>query len=125
MSAIMGQQGRWAATLMLGTAVVGGLAGCSSVEPAQERDDRTKAEAQQRVDERISVRKAGTAAGELLRDTALARGGTSPVEAVPDETECRGEWERQVLDEKYGQDLVESWVAGCMDVDVAVPTTSG
>ncbi|MER6206369.1 hypothetical protein [Streptomyces sp. NPDC001642] len=121
----MGRQGKWATTFVLVTAVVGALAGCSSEESSQEHDDRIKAEAQQRVDERISVRKADTKAGELLRDTALARGGTSPVEAVPDETQCREEWERQLLDEKYGQDLVESWVAGCTDVDVAVPTTSG
>ncbi|MER6370738.1 hypothetical protein ABT255_20550 [Streptomyces mirabilis] len=121
----MGRQGRWAATLVLVAAVAGGTAGCSSEETAQERSDRIKAEAQQRVDERIKVRKAGTAAGALLRDTALARGGTSLVEAVPDEVECRAEWERQLLDEQYGQDLVDSWVAGCTDVDVAVRTTSG
>ncbi|MGW4982633.1 hypothetical protein [Streptomyces mirabilis] len=101
------------------------MAGCGSKESPQERSDRIKAEAQQRVDEWITVRNAGTAAGELLRDTALARGGTSPVEAVPDEAECRAEWERQDLDEKYGQDLVDSWAAGCTDVDVAIPTTSG
>ncbi|MFF7171637.1 hypothetical protein [Streptomyces pseudovenezuelae] len=100
------------------------MAGCSSEESAQERDKQIKAEAQQRVDERISVRNAGTTAGELLRDTALARGGTSPVEAVPDEVECRAEWERQDLGEKYGQDLVDSWVAGCMDVDVMGSATT-
>lgn len=124
-SPIMGRQGRWAASLVLVAAVGGGLAGCSSEETAQEHSDRTKAEAQQRVDERIRVRNAGITAGELLRDTALARGGTSPVEAVPDVPECRAEWKRQALDEKYGQDLVESWVAGCTDVNVAAPTTSG
>jgi hypothetical protein len=101
------------------------MAGCDSKESAQERSDRIKAEAQQRVDEWMRVRNAGTEVGELLRDTALARGGTSPVEAVPDEAKCRAEWERQILDEKYGWDLVASWVAGCMDVDVTVPTTSG
>ncbi|MBK3624796.1 hypothetical protein JHN59_08020 [Streptomyces sp. MBT49] len=121
----MGRQGRRAATLVLVGAVVGGLAGCSSEESTQERDDRIKAEARQRVDERVSVRKSGTAAGVLLRDKMLARGDTSPVEAVPDETECRAEWERRLLEEQYGEDLVETWVAGCTDVDVAVPTTSG
>ncbi|MER7693268.1 HNH endonuclease signature motif containing protein [Streptomyces sp. NPDC097610] len=60
----------------------------------------------QRVDEWINVRNAGTSAGELLRDMALARGGTSPVEAVPGQAECRAGWERQDFDEKYGQDLV-------------------
>ncbi|KPI22963.1 hypothetical protein OV320_1011 [Actinobacteria bacterium OV320] len=110
---------------MLVAALVGGVAGCGSEESAQERSDRIKAEAQQRVDEWIDVRNAGTSAGELLRDMALARGGTSPMEAVPGEAECHAEWERQDLDEKYGRDLVASWVAGCTDVDVAVPTTSG
>lgn len=125
LSAIMGRQGRWVATLLLVAVLGGEMAGCGSEESAQERSDRIKVEAQQRVDEWIDVRNSGTTAGELLRDTALARGGMSPVEAVPGEAECRAEWERQDLDEKYGQDLVASWVAGCTDVDVAVPTTSG
>ncbi|MEU9405155.1 hypothetical protein AB0E08_05510 [Streptomyces sp. NPDC048281] len=121
----MERQGRWAVTLLLAAALAGGMAGCDSKESAQERSDRIKAEGQQRVDEWMKVRNAGTVAGELIRDTALALGGTSPVEAVPDEAECRAEWERQILDEKYGRDLLAAWVAGCTDVDVAVPTTSG